>query len=408
MPRGRSVLFVLLAGSTLTVMAGTVLSPVLPLIRRELQLGGTAAGLLLTAHGLALAVASPLAGWLLDRYGIRRPLVAGLLLYGVAGGSGLFIDSYGVLFAARLAFGVGAAAVFSGTTLALLTLYQGPERDRAMGRRSTAISLGGILWPLLGGALGTISWHGPFAVHLIGLPLALGVLLLLPADTGTRTAGGGTAFTLLRLRPRLLGLYAISFTSSLLLYVLSVFLPQRLAQAGIDEPALIAPYTAASSLAASAAGLAYAKARAYLGYAAFLRVAGACWTLGLLVAGTATRPAALLAAPALFGLGMGMSVPAMTVLINRTAPPHLKGQATALSGTAAFSGQFLSPVFFGPLVAATSLAHGLLAAAGLAAVVLLAVLVLPLPLPDAGEAIPSSAAGAHRPSRTDPAGTRHP
>ncbi|MEV7737947.1 MULTISPECIES: MFS transporter [Streptomyces] len=405
MPPRRSVLYTLLTGSTLTVMAGTVLSPVLPVIRGELELGGTAAGLLLTAHGLALAVASPLAGWLLDHHGIRRPLAAGLMLYGVAGGAGLFIDSFGLLFAARLAFGVGAAAVFSGTTLALLTFYQGPERDRAMGRRSMAISLGGIVWPLLGGALGTISWHGPFAVHLIGVPLALAVLLLLPTEQSARTERGGSALTLLRLRPRLLGLYAISFTSSLLLYVLAVFLPQRLAQAGIDEPALIAPYTATSSLMASMAGLAYAKARSCLGYAALLRVAAACWTLGLFVAGTATHPAALVAAPALFGLGMGTSVPAITVLINRTAPAHLKGQATALSGTAAFSGQFLSPVLLGPLVAAASLTVGLLTAAGLAAAVLLAVLVLPLPLPDTGEASTLPDAGTPRP---DPAETRHP
>lgn len=60
----RAALLVLLFTSTLGVMAGSTVMPVLQVIKGDLGVGATAAGLIITAHGLAIAVTSPLAGWL--------------------------------------------------------------------------------------------------------------------------------------------------------------------------------------------------------------------------------------------------------------------------------------------------------------------------------------------------------
>ncbi|NEC92836.1 MFS transporter, partial [Streptomyces sp. SID12501] len=85
----RATLFVLLIASTLTIMAGAVVAPVVSVIRGDLGVSGTQAGLILTAHGLSLAIVSPFVGWAIDKWGVRIPLVIGLLIYGVAGGAGL-------------------------------------------------------------------------------------------------------------------------------------------------------------------------------------------------------------------------------------------------------------------------------------------------------------------------------
>ncbi|MBX9393911.1 MFS transporter [Streptomyces sp. TRM72054] len=63
----------------------------------------------------------------------------------------------------RLLLGVGAAAVFTGFTVAFLALYRGQARDRAMGWRTTATTAGGFVYPPAAGALGNVSWHAPFA-----------------------------------------------------------------------------------------------------------------------------------------------------------------------------------------------------------------------------------------------------
>ncbi|MFJ7155220.1 MFS transporter [Streptomyces sp. NPDC101118] len=370
-----AILSVLLLATTLTVMAGAIVMPVVEVIRGDLGISGTEAGLILTAHGLSLAVASPLTGWLVDRMGVRTPLAAGLVLYGLAGGAGLLTDSYVSLLLTRIVFGIGAAFVFTGTTVAVLALYQGPERDRVMGWRATAQSLGGVVWPLIGGALGGVSWHAPFAIYLLGVPLGLATLAALPDTRGAGgPAKGGTVLQLLRQRPALIGFYLLQAVCSVLLYAIGVFLPQRLAELGVEEPFLVALYNVVMTVVMSLVGLVYAKLRAGLGYTLLLRLAAVAWVAAFLILGVADQTLLLFLAPALFGLGLGMAFPALAVLIGEGAPPELRGQATSLSGTATFIGQFASPLLLGPLIGATSVTTGFLASAGLSAVVLLLLL----------------------------------
>jgi ACDE family multidrug resistance protein len=92
-----------------------------------------------TVAGTA-ALASPLVGRVIDRRGVPMPLTVGLVLYGVAGGAGLVLTSYPALLLGRLLFGVGAAVVFTGTTVALLD-HPGTARDQVMGWRSSARDL---------------------------------------------------------------------------------------------------------------------------------------------------------------------------------------------------------------------------------------------------------------------------
>jgi len=379
---GPGALWVLLLASTLTVMAGSIITPVLEVIRGDLGVTGTAAGLIITAHGLAIALSSPVVGWMIDRWGVRVPLGAGLVLYGAAGGLGLVLDSYPALIASRFLFGIGAAAVFSGTTVAMLELYrQGAERDRVMGYRGTATSLGGVVWPLVGGVLGGLSWHGPFGVYLLGIPLGIATLLVLPRTGGAGATPGRPRKGVLRLlrdHPALLGYYALQALGSVLMYALVVFLPQRLAQLGVEHPILVSLYTVVMAAAMSLVGVFYARIRRGRTYQRLLVVALSCWVASFVLLAGISQPFVLLIAPLLLGLGQGVALPALTVLVGEGAPADLRGQATSLSGTTTFLGQFLSPLLLGPLIAATSIPTGFGISAGLAALAVAALLFFPL------------------------------
>ncbi|MEU0382848.1 MFS transporter [Streptomyces chartreusis] len=401
--QARAALPVLLFASTLAVMAGSIITPVLEVIRGDLDVSGTAAGLIITAHGLAIAVTSPIVGRLIDRWGVRGPLAGGLVLYAVAGAAGLFTDGYTLLIASRLVFGIGAAAVFSGTTVAMLSFYQGPQRDRVMGWRSTATSVGGVVWPLIGGALGGLSWHAPFGVYLVGVPVALAALLTLPTDRPAPTGKNAGLLPLLRTRPALIGYYALQAAAAVLLYGVVVFLPQRLAQIDIVSPFVVSLYTVAMMAAMSLVGLVYAKLRAAAGYPALLRTAAATWVAAFVLLGLVDQPWLVIVAPVLFGIGQGIAFPALTVLVGEAAPAELRGQATSLSGTANFAGQFLSPLLLGPVIGATSITSGFLMAAGLSLLVLLALSGMrdtsrpePVAEPAAAEDVTADSSGGRR------------
>lgn len=178
---------------------------------------------------------------LIDRIGPRRPFVFGLLLYAVGGGAGLVIDSFGLLLASRAVLGTGVAFVYTGLTVLMYQLYEGQQMDRALGLRSSANSLGGVFWPLLGGALGTLSWQAPFGVYLIALPLGLLAIVTVPetaAAQGSREVSSkpGIAGILdgFRQQPALLAVYVLYFGANAFLYVIIVFYPQLLA--GLGSP----------------------------------------------------------------------------------------------------------------------------------------------------------------------------
>ena len=83
-------------------MAGAIISPVLNLMREGLGADPSSAAIIITTHGIFIAICSPLVGILIDKIGTRRPYVMGLILYGAAGGSGMFIDSYWILLLSRV------------------------------------------------------------------------------------------------------------------------------------------------------------------------------------------------------------------------------------------------------------------------------------------------------------------
>ncbi|MEV6712579.1 MFS transporter [Lentzea sp. NPDC051208] len=124
------------------------------------------------------------------------------------------------------------------------------------------------------------------------------------------------------------------------------------------------------SIITSLIGLFYGRLRARFGYATLLRVAFAATLAGFLLYATITQPVLLLLAPALFGVGNGILFPIATVMVDQAAGAEHRGRAASLSGTAIFTGQFISPLLFGPLIAATSTTTGFLIAAAISATLL--------------------------------------
>ena len=130
-------------------MAGSIIAPGLNLMREGLGVAPSSIGLIITIHGLFMALFSPLMGIIIDRKGVRRLYIGALFAYGIAGGSGLLINSYWFLLFSRACLGIALAGVFSAINVLILNTYEGTDRDKVMGWRGSAQSFGGIIWPLI-------------------------------------------------------------------------------------------------------------------------------------------------------------------------------------------------------------------------------------------------------------------
>ena len=360
----RRSLWVIVAAATLTVMAGAILGPVVPQIQDELGVSGTAAGLIITTHGGVIVLASPVMGALVDRVGPRRPFVGGLVVYGVGGGAGLFVDSFLPLLASRVVLGIGTAAVYTAITVLIYQLYEGQTMERALGYRSSANSAGAAVWPLVGGAAGAVAWNLPFGVYLVALPLGLVAVLTIPetrddvADAATdgdgarasRTGRIRATLAVFRRHPPLVLVYFLYFGANALLYAVVVFYPQFLPAVGVSSSVAISLYLAANGAAGGVSAAMYDRLLTRSGRTALVGVAFLCWLVGFGAATVVQTAAAAMVPVVLFGLGLGLVFPSTFAWVEQFAPPDRQGQFSAYVASFGYTGQFLSPLIFGPLV----------------------------------------------------------
>ncbi|GEL21801.1 MFS transporter [Pseudonocardia sulfidoxydans NBRC 16205] len=149
----------------------------LPQIATGLGFGATGITWVIHAYALTFGGLLLLGGKAADRFGRRRILVAGLVLFGLASLAGGLAQDPGQLVAARAAQGIGAAAL-APAALALLsaTFPAGRARVRAFGVWSATNAAGGALGVLAGGVLTQFAgWRG---VLFVNVPMAALALVL--------------------------------------------------------------------------------------------------------------------------------------------------------------------------------------------------------------------------------------
>jgi EmrB/QacA subfamily drug resistance transporter len=177
----RLALPVLLVGTCLIVLDFFIVNVALTALQRDLDAGPTALEWVVAGYGLTFAVLLLAAGRLGDRYGRRRTLAAGVVLFTAASLACGLAPSAPVLVAARFLQGAGGALI-SPTVLAYLgVLYQGPARARAIGSYATAMGLAAAGGQLIGGLLlqADLAGLGWRTIFLVNVPLGLALLLVL-------------------------------------------------------------------------------------------------------------------------------------------------------------------------------------------------------------------------------------
>ena len=374
-----STLWVLLTSATLTIMAGTVIAPVLNLMREGLGIDPTSVGLIITAHSLFIAVFSPVMGSLIDRIGPKKPCVLGLFVYGVAGGAGLFIESYWMLIASRAFLGIALAALYNAITVIILNSYKGMQQNKIMGWRGSANSLGGIIYPVLGGFLGAFSWHLPFVIYTIGIPLGFLVIFFVPDIDVAKTPAEGSRSSVLRIfrtTPILYAIYGTMFLSNIMLYAIVIFLPQVLEMIGISDPLHISFFMSFMIFAAGVTSFNYSRIKATLSNRNILLLAFALWAAAFVIMSQATFSLLIFTALAFFGIGLGAIIPTIPVWIGEIVPAPFRGRFSSFMGTFGFIGQFISPIVFAPVLILVGLNGVFLVSAGVGILALIVLWIL--------------------------------
>lgn len=155
-------LIIVLINLFLVFMGISLVIPVVPTIMDELYLSGSVVGYLVAAFALFQLIASPISGRWVDRYGRRRMILIGLVIFAFSEFLfGIGQDVY-VLFASRILGGISAAFIMPGVTAYIADITTMEYRPKALGYMSAAISTGFIIGPGVGGFLAGIGTRIPF------------------------------------------------------------------------------------------------------------------------------------------------------------------------------------------------------------------------------------------------------
>jgi EmrB/QacA subfamily drug resistance transporter len=173
--RGKLTLALLAAIAFLDFVDASIVNIALPSIRSDLGLSEQSLVWIPGAYLLTYGGFMLLGGRAADLLGRRRVLVAGIVVIGLSSLVGGFAETSGVLIAARLAQGVGAALTLPAALSILTTSFkEGSERNTALGVWGGVAGLASAAGVLLGGFLtGGPGWRWVMFVNPIAAMLVL-------------------------------------------------------------------------------------------------------------------------------------------------------------------------------------------------------------------------------------------
>src|SRR5918999_757932 len=180
------IISVLVLGFDLTIM-----NVALPTLAADIGASTGELQWIVDSYAVVVAAAMLPAGLLGDRFGRRKLLVTGLVIF--MGGSilGAVASTPGAVIAARTIMGLGAALIMPLALSVIPTLFKGKEQTKAIAAVTVATSAGLPFGPLVSGWLLDHFYWG--SVFLVNIPLvAIGIVVCLTLIPETRDPSSPT------------------------------------------------------------------------------------------------------------------------------------------------------------------------------------------------------------------------
>lgn len=381
-PNRIAVRITLLAASSIAIFAGATLAPALPAMRenfRDVPNIDLMVRLVLTLPALFIGLLSPFVGLVVDNVGRKRVLVVSILVGALAGISGFFVETLGLLLAGRAILGIAVAGSMTSATTLIADYYEGTARSSFLGLQSGVMGLGGAFVLAVAGIMADISWRTPFLIYIVPflvLPFVVQILYEPKLDEwcgedvaalgdGAVCAGAAAredqnfGVSTARKEPIPYGLLAFIYVAVLIMVVLYFVIPIQLPFYLLEKNQASATQ---SGLSVSVATLSFALSSMFLAkrisrmdHITVLLLGYGLMGIGLSLITISGGSVVMYPGLILAGVGIGIAYPNLYVWLANSAPLAIRGRALGGMNTALFLGQFLSPIISQPVVASYEL-----------------------------------------------------
>lgn len=345
----------LLLSSSLTVMAGALITPGLPGISAHFaDYPAVWVKLIVTLPAFFIALFSPLMGWLSDRYGRLPVLKTSLLIYALAGAAGGLADSLEWMLTTRALLGVGVAGIMGASITLVGDYFTGQARQSFMGLQSSFMALGGVIYINLGGSLALLDWRAVFLVYLAALLIWVLVWRYLYEPMRQRPVAGEVSSEPYPWRS-ILPVYFVGFVSMALFYMMPVQIPFLLAERFEVSSVKTAWVISASTLAGVISGMLFSRMKNHFSHVQLYSLTFLLFAVGYFLVAWAPFYPLMLLAVLISGLGVGLTFPTGNHWLLQLAPEAYRARVMGGAASVMFSGQFLSPLLISPIEAQVGL-----------------------------------------------------
>jgi DHA2 family multidrug resistance protein len=167
----------IMLATIMQTLDGTIANVALPHMQGTLSASQDQIAWVLTAYIVAAAIATPLTGWLCDRFSQKNVFLASIAGFTLASVLCGISNSLAEIVAARLLQGVFGAALVPLSQVVLLDINPKEKQGSAMAIWGMGVMVGPILGPTLGGWLtDSYNWRWVFFINVpVGLLAGYGV-----------------------------------------------------------------------------------------------------------------------------------------------------------------------------------------------------------------------------------------
>jgi len=338
----------LLLVSTLTVMAAATVAASLPpmtIAFKDVPNIELLAKLVLTLPSLFIAILAPIVGININRFGRKRLLVIGMILYGVGGTSGFFLDTIYMILLSRTVLGVSVAIILSVVSTLVGDYFEAQERHSYTGLQVAFMNIGGIVFIVLGGILAEHSWRDPFLIYLTPffmLPLVLKYIY----EPQVHQEISDMRFSLKKIYPILL----YNFIGISVFYMIPTQIPFLLYYNFGIEGTITGLAVATSMLFSTIISMQYKHIKKKISYHKIYSIPALGLGIGFLTLSFASNLTIFFLGLAISGIGAGMLfVNNINHLLHFTTP-KTRGKIVGINSSVMAISMFFSPIFVAPLI----------------------------------------------------------
>ncbi len=347
-------LVVLLLMSCLPPITGALVIPALPKILNSFE-GEAHAELLvrlfLTMPYLFTAIGAPLAGFIIDRFGRKRLLIGSVLLFGLSGTTGCYLDSLYMLIAGRAILGLAVGGISTACIALIADYYESEKRQKIIGMQVSCMSFFTMIFLVLGGALADFSWRYSFYLYGIAfffLPVSY-YFITEPRRGKTHEVSESIPVNELFPYIKIISIYGLTFIITAASFLTGILFPFFAEELSVTSSTQLGLSMALSTLCITIVASRYGMIKSRFSFIGIITASIYLTSLGFIVLYLSTNFTLAILGLLFMSIGMALFLPNINLWVNTVSPEAYRGRAIGGLTTCHFLGRFFSPFIAQPL-----------------------------------------------------------